>query len=467
MKTCARCKLTMAGILLLGVLFLCLNSPLAYAGTETGTGKTYLVQSALLREKVLDTQVRSGQVFVPLRRVAETLGYLVDWQWDQRRITIVKKGSALEIDFSGKDPILKELFSGKTYCSETAPVLINYTAFAPIAFFTDVLPEEVRYREDEVVIAPRLLKSEIAYGILASRINTQAMYADIDQLAEVPRLTTTDAEYQAADFIANRFKTLGYQVAKEPFTVVESTDTENTASKITNDESADSNQDTMKTSYNVIAVKRADLSENTGDILLVTAHYDSEKNSPGANDNGSGVAVLLEMARLFAHVPSDTEIRFIAFGAEEAGLKGSEYYLASLPEDERSRIIGDINFDTLASLNASPMFISTLNGQVNLIAYLWNRVSENIYGQRLVIKYSGLSDYITFANAGIPAAMLCQIGVVNELHTPNDNLKNISKECLTKAASISAEAINQIISGETGPFGPLEALFENLRKMTF
>lgn len=425
---------------------LLLNAPLANA--DTGSGITYLVQTALLREKTLETQVRSGQVLVPLRQVAEALGYLIDWQWDSRKISLKKEGHIVEIDFAGKSPTL----NGKTFLREDAPVLLVYTAYAPLGFFRDVLPEEVRSRgTDEVVIAPHLLKREASYGQLMPKIDADAMLRDIVQLAETPRPRATESEYKAGQFIAERFATMGYQVQKQPFTIEDTPD----------------NTTDIKTSYNVIAVKQAELPASTGEILLLTAHYDSLKNSPGANDNGSGVAVLLEMARLFANIPGDTEIRFIATGSEENGLNGSKNYLATLTEEERSRIIGNINFDTLASMNASPLFINTLNGQVNWVSYLLNRTSENIFGQRMVVKFEGLSDFITFANAGIPAAMICHIAVVGELHTPNDTPTIISKASLTRVASLAAETIHQIIASETESFKELRSYFDNLIKNSF
>ena len=53
------------------------------------------------------------------------------------------------------------------------------------------------------------------------------------------------------------------------------------------------------------------------DIILIGAHYDSVLGSPGANDNGSGVAALLELSRLFKDVPPETSLRFVAFVNEE------------------------------------------------------------------------------------------------------------------------------------------------------
>jgi hypothetical protein len=62
--------------------------------------------------------------------------------------------------------------------------------------------------------------------------------------------------------------------------------------------------------------------------IIVSAHYDSWRG-PGANDNASGVAVMLELARYFhsLKVPPTVSMRFIAFGGEEAGLLGSKAYL--------------------------------------------------------------------------------------------------------------------------------------------
>ncbi len=59
------------------------------------------------------------------------------------------------------------------------------------------------------------------------------------------------------------------------------------------------------------------------DVLVVGAHYDSVPGSPGANDNGSGVAALLEIARLFAHATPVTSVRFVAFANEEPPFFGT------------------------------------------------------------------------------------------------------------------------------------------------
>ncbi len=58
-------------------------------------------------------------------------------------------------------------------------------------------------------------------------------------------------------------------------------------------------------------------SDSSEPMILIGAHYDSVKGSPGANDNGSGVAALLELSRLFTTVTPQTTVRFVAFVNEE------------------------------------------------------------------------------------------------------------------------------------------------------
>ena len=79
----------------------------------------------------------------------------------------------------------------------------------------------------------------------------------------------------------------------------------------------------------------------------------SVQEGPGINDNGSGTAVILEVAiRLAKFTPYiRNKVQFMFFGAEEANLLGSEDYLASLSETELNRILLNLNFDMLGSPN--------------------------------------------------------------------------------------------------------------------
>ncbi|GIH91117.1 M28 family peptidase [Planobispora siamensis] len=105
------------------------------------------------------------------------------------------------------------------------------------------------------------------------------------------------------------------------------------------------------TGYNVIAEwTRAG---DANDVLMVGAHLDSVSAGPGINDNGSGSAAILETALEVArqNLAPAKRLRFAWWGAEELGLRGSQFYVNNLSATERSRIKGYLNFDMVGSPN--------------------------------------------------------------------------------------------------------------------
>ena len=87
--------------------------------------------------------------------------------------------------------------------------------------------------------------------------------------------------------------------------------------------------------------------------ILIAAHYDGVPGSPGADDNASGVAVLLELARIFATEPTKYPIRLVAFDMEEAGLLGSQEYVNQLLEDKQKlRLM--LSLEMLGYCNLNP-----------------------------------------------------------------------------------------------------------------
>lgn len=91
---------------------------------------------------------------------------------------------------------------------------------------------------------------------------------------------------------------------------------------------------------------------STANVVMVGAHLDSVPWGPGINDNGSGVAAVLETALQMGSSPQvNNAVRFAFWGAEEAGLKGSRNYVESLDADQLKNIALYLNFDVLGSPN--------------------------------------------------------------------------------------------------------------------
>ncbi|MCR4397496.1 MAG: M20/M25/M40 family metallo-hydrolase, partial [Firmicutes bacterium] len=152
-------------------------------------------------------------------------------------------------------------------------------------------------------------------------------------------------------------------------------------------------------SYNVIASKKPGRGHGTGKVVLVGAHLDSVSVGTGANDNASGVAIVLEAARILSRYDLASEVRFLVFGAEEIGLVGSNYYVNSLSPEELSRIIGMINMDMVGVGDACS------SGNVGDVDWLveFGVATADEMGLEMANATMGTnSDHWPFENAGVP-----------------------------------------------------------------
>jgi Zn-dependent M28 family amino/carboxypeptidase len=154
------------------------------------------------------------------------------------------------------------------------------------------------------------------------------------------------------------------------------------------------------------------------DVVMAGAHLDSVAEGPGINDNGSGVAAVLETALQLGSSPEvNNAVRFGFWGAEELGLLGSNNYVQSLDVEELKDIALYLNFDMIGSPN--PGYF-TYDGDQSAPHDESNgvpRVPEGSAGiERMLVAYlqaagkpaedisfDGRSDYDGFTRAGVPA----------------------------------------------------------------
>ena len=168
------------------------------------------------------------------------------------------------------------------------------------------------------------------------QITGEKAYEHLYYFSEVlgSRVVETDEELAARAYIADQFKSMGYNVEIQPFTF--------------------ERRDVIYESANVIATKRGKFDQT----VIVGAHYDSVREricededivdiSTGAGDNASGVAVILEVAEVLAKYKTRGTIKFIAFGAEEMGLRGSRHYAGQMTDKEINETVAMINLDSV------------------------------------------------------------------------------------------------------------------------
>ena len=154
----------------------------------------------------------------------------------------------------------------------------------------------------------------------------------------------------------------------------------------------------------------ADLPGRRPGVVLLGAHLDSVANGPGINDNGSGSAAVLEIARQARrlHVRPRHGLRFGFWGAEELGLIGSTSYVDSLTRAKRAQILDVINLDMVGSPNFGRLVYAG-EGQPRGSAAIENAFRAYFAGRRLPVEEVGLggsSDHAAFARAGIPVGGL-------------------------------------------------------------
>lgn len=93
------------------------------------------------------------------------------------------------------------------------------------------------------------------------------------------------------------------------------------------------------------------------EVLILAAHFDAVPGSPGADDNGSGVATVLEAARVLKDAPMQRTVRLIFFNLEEVGLVGSRAYVERIKPDleaKKERIVGMASIDMIGYYSSEP-----------------------------------------------------------------------------------------------------------------
>jgi len=220
------------------------------------------------------------------------------------------------------------------------------------------------------------------------------------------RVRGTRGETRGARYAAERLRALGYEVLVQRFEV------------------------DGRTSRNVVAswpgAKRYP--------FVVGGHMDTVPRSPGANDNASGVAVILELARIFAGRPEARFVKFVAFGAEEYGADGTHHvgstrFVERLGKEGRRRLAGMVSVDMVA--DGRPLLVGNSGIASDVVARtLYRRIRRADIAVRY-ITLCDCSDHGPFEHAGIPASFAYS-GEEPDYHSPSDVVPNMSPDDLAR-----------------------------------
>jgi len=194
---------------------------------------------------------------------------------------------------------------------------------------------------------------------------------------------------------------------------------------------------------------RLEGSADSDDAVLVMAHYDSVSTGPGIGDDASGVAVLLELARMVRQLPAPkNDIIFLLTDGEEMGLLGARQFCAEHPWMKQAKVV--INLEARGTSGPSLMFQT---GQPNrwLIEIFARHVSRPRTSSLFFEVYRFLpndTDFTIFNRAGVNGFNFAFIGDVKNYHTVNDNLEQLSRQSLQHHGNNAWEVLRPLAEAD-------------------
>jgi len=318
------------------------------------------------------------------------------------------------------------------------------------------LPVEIQLPHNTVVLAPKLaitpepyqeairsLLRQVEASVWFDRVRALVQNEDLQQPGHFFRSRyalrvhgakqwddTAPPDYacdNAADWIASQFESYGLSVEFDSF--------QHTRSRIGEGVLGE------YTMWNVVATLLGKGS-NSDEIYLVTSHYDSIASktdkweqdwkvlpAPGASDNASGIATMIESARLLSRIDLNRTVRFVAFSGEELFLHGSRHY-RQLIESRGDKIIGVINLDMVGHDGGGELDLHILGDQQSQwLVKAFQTVAER-YDIEVDLRLKNdpsfiFSDHSPFWEIAIPAILVSE---ESSLTNPTESIEYIHSE---------------------------------------
>ena len=229
-----------------------------------------------------------------------------------------------------------------------------------------------------------------------------------------------------------------------------------------------------RTTHNIIAVLPGKDKQLRNEYIVIGSHYDhlgmGGKDSgsrrpdtlgvhPGADDNASGDAVVLELAKYFKKARSPRSIIFAFFGAEEQGLVGSKQFLEwmkqtddqriNLPAD-RKGIVAMVNLDMVGRMRDNAMSVSGTGTSSQFKAIAEAVAAQTNLNISCVPDGYGPSDHASFVAQDIPVLFLTTGGHM-EYHTPDDVPSTLNYDGMQQTLDFSKELVTRLTNMPTTP----------------
>ena len=341
--------------------------------------------------------------------------------------------------------------------TSTPPPTIGYSTLAPNELPPGVTP-----------VAPIPAPPDLTIVNLMNQVDADRLFVSIDTLVNMRtrRVNSSGAPDQgidaASNYILNQFNVIREQSFQNSFSVA-------------TQEFPVNFEGTSSTGKNIIGVLSG--TEVGGGVYILAAHYDSISYNfndsaafaPGANDNGSGIAALIEIARIMSQRPHRATIMFVALSAEEANRAGSiafvEGYLRANPQID---VKGMINMDIIGSSTGADGSVNDreirlysaepnesrsrqLARSLNLIAE-YHALDLNIIVQETVDREGRYGDHMSFSDAGYPAVRFIEaLEDFTRQHSDRDTIDDIQAGYLRSATQTILTGMTALADGPPPP----------------
>jgi len=270
----------------------------------------------------------------------------------------------------------------------------------------------------------------------ATEFSAERAMQHLEAIARAPRPIGSANHAAARDYIIRQLRSLGLDPKIQKTTAVNSTGAPLFLAG---------------TIENIVARRKG-----TGDGRAVTlvAHYDSVPTGPGANDDGTGVATLLETARALTAEPQlRNDVLFLFTDGEETGLLGARAFVAEHPWAKEVGVV--LNFEARGNGGPSVMFeTSPQNGAlIRALAKATSHPLANSLSYEIYKRLPNSSDMTVFKAAGWPGMNFAYINGLTHYHTQLDNLENVDARSLQHHGSY-ALALSRYFGADVSPAKP-------------
>jgi len=243
------------------------------------------------------------------------------------------------------------------------------------------------------------------------------------------RHSSTDENVYAAEYIYEYLRALGYEVEYEDFRCQSGYNTQN-----------------------IIGIKRGTSLPN--EVVVVGGHMDSTSpqtsNAPGAVDNASGSDGMMLIAKAFQNVSLARTVYFMAFGCEEQGLIGSEYFI----ENTNANVVSALTMDMIAYSNRyyGVMIEGLPDPEIQTLMGLMEDNCDE-YSPELTTtsrNFSFGSDHVSFQNAGVPSFLAIEQDETNYncYHATCDQFSNVNSDMATDISKAMAGVLYDVAKAQ-------------------